>query len=371
MKQRDLSNAIIRNLPIGFSVVNRQGRIIEFNKKAREITKYTKKEALKNKHLDLLHESSDTAQCPLIHETLNKGTRVVAFETIFKGKDGNNIDVTITSFPILDASGKIVGAAQLFRDVTRARQRAREYKNFLSMYIHDMKNYIITSRGFLGRLKSGKTGTLTNKQKECAGIINSSLESLEHLVFDFLDFSSFETKTYKLSLSSFDIIKLLGKIIHNLSIQAEKKRVRIVPELPNKEVKIEADAMMMERLLNNLLNNAIKYSHENQDIFVRCLEKDKNVAVDFIDTGSVIKDGHLPYLFDAFYRVSQDIKGTGLGLAIAKRIVELHGGKIFAMTTPEKRTVFTFVIPRKPRNSKTLPKKKRQERTTEGGEGNG
>ena len=168
-----------------------------------------------------------------------------------------------------------------------------------------------------------------------------------------------------------DMVKLFDKIIQNLSIQAEKKQVRIVPELPGKEVKIEADAMMMERLLNNLLNNAIKYSHENQDIFIRCLEKGKNVTVEFINTGSVIEENHLFYLFDAFYRVNQDMKGTGLGLAMAKRIVELHGGKIFARTTPEKRTVFTFIIPRKPRSSKTLPKNKKQGRTTEGCEGNG
>ncbi len=119
-----------------------------------------------------------------------------------------------------------------------------------------------------------------------------------------------------------------------------------MPQWSGQEIKVETDAMMIERLLNNLLSNVIKYP-ENKESFIGRIGRVRKVAVEIIDNGPVIEESHLPYLFDAFYRAKNEIEGSGLGLAIAKRIVQLHKGRISARTTTDKSTVFVFTIPRK------------------------
>ncbi len=256
---------------------------------------------------------------------------------------GRQYTFAVTPFPMFDTKGKILDVSEFLHDATRVRQGKTDYKNFVSMYIHDLKNYKILSRGFLGRLKSEKVGSMAEKQMKYAYFINSDLESPEKLVLDFLDFSRFDITAYYPSLSAFDIIKLLEKISQSVSVQTEKKKIPIVSKWPNQKINVEADQMLFERLVNNLLNNAIKYSHENDNVIVRCKERVRKETLDIINTGPVIKKNHLSCLFDAFHQAKGG-EGSGLGLAIAKRIADLHGGKISSGTTSRRHEIFTFTI---------------------------
>lgn len=124
-----------------------------------------------------------------------------------------------------------------------------------------------------------------------------------------------------------------------------------MPQWSGQEIKVETDAMMIERLLNNLLSNVIKYP-ENKESFIGRIGRVRKVAVEIIDNGPAIEENHLPCLFDAFYRASNEIEGSGLGLATAKRVAQLHKGKIAARPAADRSTVFVFTIPRKQRRGK-------------------
>jgi len=104
---------------------------------------------------------------------------------------------------------------------------------------------------------------------------------------------------------------------------------------------------MINRVIRNLLDNAIKHTESGGTVTVRVTEKDSEVLVSVEDTGTGIPKDHLPYLFDAFYRVERGSKGSGLGLAIAKTIVELHGGKMWAQSTIREGSTFWFTLLKK------------------------
>jgi len=109
---------------------------------------------------------------------------------------------------------------------------------------------------------------------------------------------------------------------------------------------INADEAMVNRVIANLIGNAIKYTNSDGEINVRLLNRDSDILVQVRDTGIGIPSDKLPFLFDAFYRVDNNQKGSGLGLSIAKTIVEAHGGKIWVESIIGKGSTFSFTLPK-------------------------
>jgi two-component system sensor histidine kinase ResE len=102
---------------------------------------------------------------------------------------------------------------------------------------------------------------------------------------------------------------------------------------------------MMDRVIANLLDNATAYTDAGGTIGVTLSGRDGALVVSIMDTGRGIPEDKLPYIFDAFYRISRDSKGSGLGLFIVKTIIEAHGGRIEAVSTPGKGSTFSFTLP--------------------------
>jgi signal transduction histidine kinase len=107
-----------------------------------------------------------------------------------------------------------------------------------------------------------------------------------------------------------------------------------------------ADPFMIDRVVANLIDNAITHSEEGATICVRLSEQDNNMVVTIVDSGRGIPESQLPYIFDAFYRINPKTKGSGLGLFIAKTLVEAHGGKIGVECVNGKGCTFTFTLPK-------------------------
>jgi PAS domain S-box-containing protein len=342
--KQQIYNSIMESLPVGFSMVDREGRIVDFNPAAEKLTGYLKKEVLGKSHLEVLHGTSDVNVCPLFKRTLRQRKKSVSTETTMMRKDGERITTAVTSFPLYEG-GKFIGGVELFRDISEQKRRERERKNFLSMFVHDMKNPVMTSKGFLDRMASKRAGPLTKKQLEYVEIIHDGLDRLETLVKDFLEFSRLEAKAYRPSLKKLDLREAIRKNIRALKVESEEKGVRIVARCKGSIPGVRADETMINRVLSNLLSNAVQYTVAGSTIAVRCSETDGSVLVEVVNPGPGIPEEQLPYIFDAFHRVSRDAKGSGLGLAISKKIIELHNGRIRAGTTPEGETVLSFILP--------------------------
>ena len=123
-------------------------------------------------------------------------------------------------------------------------------------------------------------------------------------------------------------------------------------QLPKKGLPvIKADSSMVDRIVTNLLHNAIKYTSPGGTVILRAFAREDDLLLEVSDTGSGIAAGDLPFIFDAFYKVRQGpkekrSKGTGLGLHISKKMVEAHGGNITADSTYGEGTTFRFTLPK-------------------------
>jgi two-component system phosphate regulon sensor histidine kinase PhoR len=339
---------IVKNsLPIGFTLVDNEGVIVDFNPKAEIITGYLKSEVLGQSHLEILHGTTDREACPLFRFALDRKQQTAAAETNIKQKSGEIITIVASIAPIFDEDQNFIGGIELFRDITEIKKLARERKNILPMFAHDMKNPIITVRGFLSRLLQGKAGQLAEPQLNYLHIMKDELTKVEELISDFLEFSRFEATEYKPLKSAFNIEEAIDHQIEKIRPETDKKDISISFEYPENFISvISVDGKMIERVITNLLDNAVKYSPLNSSITVKLADWNLEVLVQIIDTGIGISAEHLLYVFDAFYRVSRDSEGSGLGLSIAKAIIEAHGGKIWVKSTPGEGSTFSFTLPK-------------------------
>ncbi len=300
MDKEQVYDTLIKNLPIGFSIIDKDGVIIDFNHAAEKITGYLKKEVIGKSHFDTFHGSSDKNSCPLLANVLLGGKESIAAETVIRRKDGEPIDISVTTAPLFDTNGSFVGGIEFFRDITEAKRLEMDRKN-MSMQLSD-----------------------------------------------FLEFSRFETRKYQPVLGSFNIETEVNKNIEAVKVEADMKGIHLFFEFPEEMAPLlNADERMINRVIRNLLVNAIKYTDAGGTITVTLAEQSRDVLFEITDTGVGITADHLPHIFDAFYRVSKSSGDSGLGLSIAKTIVKAHGGKIWAASTPGKGSTFSFTLPKK------------------------
>jgi two-component system phosphate regulon sensor histidine kinase PhoR len=348
MENKEIYDAVIQNLPVGFSIIDNNGIIVDFNPAAAQITGYSRDEVIGKPHFEILHGASVRSSCPVLNRALSRKERAIAAEATISKKNGEHVTLSVTTFPLVDDNGDLSGAVELFRDVSDAKRRERERKNILSMFAHDMKNPITTSGGFLSRLLSDKAGALTETQRNHLEIIRDELYKVSDLLADFLEFSRIEAKAYIPVLRPFNVEKCLHRNIEAAKIEADKKGLTIVFEVDEDiPISILADPPMMDRVIANLLDNAMAYTDTGGTIRVRLFDRDGEILVSITDTGRGIPEDKLPYIFDAFFRINRDSKGSGLGLFIVKTIMEAHGGRIWVESISGKGSTFSIMLPKR------------------------
>ena len=348
MDRETIHDIIINNLPHGFSLVDKDGVIVEFNRAAETITGYSKGDVIGRSHMEIFHGTSDSSKCPLMQFAFNKKKSIDSLESTLKRKTGETIMLSVAIFPIYDTDGSFMGGVELFMDISARKKREREHKNLLSMFAHDMKNPVVIARGFLARLLSQKAGMVNDTQREYFETIDVELKRLHELISDFLQFSRFEAKEYVPVLSPFNLGETLTEHIENIRVEADRKNIKVSLDIPpGLPTELPADGSMVCRVIANLLDNAIKYTDQGGTVTISLADKDDHIIVSIRDTGVGIASEHLPYIFDAFYRVGNDSKGSGLGLFISKTIVEAHGGDIWVESMPSKGSTFSFALPKR------------------------
>ena len=225
-------------------------------------------------------------------------------------------------------------------------QKEEEKKDIISMLAHDMKNPAMVAKGFTARLLKGKSGPLTEKQEGHVKLINSELERIERLLLDFLEMARHESKQFALNCRPVDVCANIKKHVKAASLEAQKKEIQIHLDLPDDPVPFaNGDEGQLDRVVRNLLTNAINYTDNGGAITIRLSVKNKFLLVQVQDTGRGIPKEHIKHIFTPFHRVENSTRGTGLGLPIVKSLVKAHGGKIWVESAPGKGSTFSFTIP--------------------------
>lgn len=342
MTRQKIYETIVKNLPIGFTTVDEDGITIDFNEAAEMITGYKKEEVIGKPHNLIFHPKTGVEACPLFKHALISKESIIAQEKKFIKKTGDVITLLVSVAPLFDSEGKFIGGVEIFRDVTDVKRLEREKKNILAMFAHDIKNSITSSIGFATRILAGKASNPT----EDLMVIIDELKTVEYLISEFLEFSKLESKEITPQLKEFDLYKLITKQIDTITVEAKKKDLTIsfiTDEIP--PVMIMADETMIKRAIANLLDNAVKYNNVGGKIIVKLKKNKKEVLIQIEDTGIGIPEDKLPFIFDAFSRLTPSTKGSGLGLSIAKQIIELHGGRIWVKSTYREGSTFSCTIP--------------------------
>lgn len=346
MEEERLYHLIADTLPVGFLRVDDKGRIIDFNSAAEMITGYSRAEVVGRSRAEVLHCSAEKEECPVVKYAFHRREHSIAKENFIKKKSGDCIPLSVTVAPFYDASGIFQGAVELFTDISERARWAREKKNLLSMFAHDMKNPLITAGGFVRRLLAGKSGPLTGRQQEYMSLVLKELNRVEDLVSDFLEFARFEAAECRPVPEELDIICILHTQVERARLKAEDKGITLTFEYSGDgDMLITADARLLGRVVDNLLDNAIRYTSPEGTVSVSVCQGEETILVRVGDSGAGITEDHIPHLFDAFYRVNREITGSGLGLSIAKTIVEAHGGKIWVESVYGQGSIFSFSLP--------------------------
>ena len=234
-------------------------------------------------------------------------------------------------------------------------QKLDEMKSeFLANISHELRTPLTSIREGSQLLLDGIPGTLTKDQRETLTIISESSQRLNHLIGNLLDLSRMEADMVSYNYSPTDLNRLAIRSVEKVKFLAERKNIHMTLDLAQDKVRVqELDGARMEQVLENLLSNAIKFSSEGSAIVIRSRPDSSGNGIHFSvsDTGPGIPKEDLPHIFERFYQgKTQEGRvyvGSGIGLALAKRVVEAHGGKIWAESILGTGTALHFTIPKR------------------------
>ena len=225
-----------------------------------------------------------------------------------------------------------------------------EQKNrLLGMAAHDLRNplgVIMSYARFLNRMAGAK---LDEKERQFVAQIEKSSQFMLRLLEDLLDVSQIESGKLILAKAPTDLVALMRNNIELNRVLAGAKNIVIELDLPDALAPVDIDATKIEQVLNNLVSNALMYSHPGTTVRVALAAGTDDVTVSVRDQGQGIPEAELGKLFQAFSKITVKSTGgeksTGLGLAITRRIVEGHGGRIVVASRVGEGSTFSFSLP--------------------------
>ncbi len=234
-------------------------------------------------------------------------------------------------------------------EINKERKIIQMKSEFVSQVSHDLRTPLTVIKGYIDNLRDGIIGDLTEKQKEYLSRISKNTDRLSRLINDLLDTSRIESGRIKLKLVPLSLYNLITNVIEDLRPVAAAKNLEIIVNRPGGEGWVKGDQEKLEQVITNLLENAIKFTHQGGHVTITLQKDQRSFNVSIRDTGIGIPPEEQTRIFDRFYRIEQDspaeAKGTGLGLFIAKTLVELHGGQICVTSEVGKGSEFSFTLP--------------------------
>ncbi len=238
---------------------------------------------------------------------------------------------------------------RISEQIEALKETDRFRREWIANISHDLRTPLASLQGYLETLLL-KEGTLSAaEQKQYLETALQHSDRLGKLVLQLFELAKLDAREVQLNWERFSIAELTQDIVQKFQRTAQNKTIRL--ETTNRETLpfVRADIGMIERVLENLIENGLRHTPEGGRITVTLLPNEEKVGIEVKDTGCGIPAEALPFIFDRFYRVDKNRSnrsgGAGLGLAIAKRILELHGSSIQVISTLQSGTAFTFHLP--------------------------
>ena len=337
--ERNRSAAILGSMVEGVAVVGGDERILYCNQAFEQI-------------LELPQGSS---QGKKLVEGLRQADLVTAGRQVLPGGDEVTGEVevgtvrrrsfSVTAAPVRAAEAS--SAVLVLHDITELRRLERVRRDFVANVSHEFKTPLTAIQGFAETLLGGALDDKANR-KRFVEIIREHARRLARLTDDLLKLSRIEAGRLDLESRPVSVAGLVNGCVETARLKAESRGLRIVVELPEGLPPVRGDAVQLDEVLQNLIDNALQYTPSGGRIDVTAYSNGHEVIFTVADTGIGIPESDLERIFERFYRVdaarSREAGGTGLGLSIARHIVDAHGGRIWVESAVGQGSRFRFSI---------------------------
>ena len=347
---------LVNTTPVGVLVVDaRTGDPVSLNREARRIVNDL---CAPGGSAELLLEvltfrRADGREISLeefpLAQALSTGETVRAEEIVLQAPDGRSVTTLINATSIRSEEGEVESVVVTMQDMTPMEELERLRAEFLGMVSHELRTPLAAIKGSAATLTEAASDLDPAEMLQFFRIIGEQADYMRDLIGDLLDVARIETGELSVDPAPADVATLVDEARSRFQSGGGRNNLHIdlSPELPL----VMADGRRIIQVLNNLLTNAARHSHEASAIGVSAVREGYHVAVSVTDEGRGIAAERLPHLFRKFSRIDgedrrRDIAGSGLGLAICKGIVEAHGGRIWAESDgPGLGARFTFTVP--------------------------
>ncbi|MFS9258455.1 cell wall metabolism sensor histidine kinase VicK [Streptococcus infantis] len=336
-------HSILSYMTDGVLATNRRGQITMINDMAKRQLGIESDDALNQNILELLKIEEEYE----LRDLITQSPELMIYS---QNLNGEYISLRVRFALIRRESGFISGLVAVLHDTTEQEKEERERRLFVSNVSHELRTPLTSVKSYLEALDEG---ALT--EPFAPDFIKVSLNEtnrMMRMVTDLLHLSRIDNESSHLDVELINFTAFITFILNRfdkMRSQDEEKKYELVRDYPINSVWIEIDTDKMTQVIDNILNNAIKYSPDGGKITVSMKTTDDQMILSISDQGLGIPKQDLPKIFDRFYRVdrarSRAQGGTGLGLAIAKEIIKQHKGFIWAKSEYGKGSTFTIVLP--------------------------
>ncbi len=345
IQEKNRLSSVLSYMSDGVIATNRLGQITMINSTAQRLLNLDRETATQMSILDILDGENPYTYSELLSKTP---------EIHLSRRDANDEFVTLrVNFALIrKESGFISGLVAVLHDATEQEKEERERRLFVSNVSHELRTPLTSVKSYLEALDDGALN-----EEIAPNFIKVSLDEtnrMMRMISDLLALSRIDNKSTQLNVEMINFTAFMTYILNRFGqIKSQEtnpgKSYEIIRDYPVNSIWVEIDTDKMTQVIDNILNNAIKYSPDGGKITVSMKTTDTQLIVSISDQGLGIPKKDLPLIFDRFYRVdkarSRAQGGTGLGLSIAKEIVKQHNGFIWAKSEYGKGSTFTIVLP--------------------------
>lgn len=348
VSERDRIRSLLKNLTAGLILVDNQGKIVFSNPQAENFLDFKPNEVL-----GLAIYSKEIEKIPHLKLLFDKSKEIDSSKESYFNieiKNATNYYLRVSPVLIEDQHHHYVGVMYVLEDLSREKLLSDIKSEFISLAAHQLRTPLSAIKWLLRMLLTGDLGPLSEEQKEYIKKGYDTNERLIELVRDLLDVSRIEEGKFGYNFKKVDLKEITEKVVPSYIFKAQEKDIHFTFNEPTASLpEVLADEEKISIVLQNLLDNAFKYTPRSGNVILTLAPKEKEVEISVSDDGIGIPDEEKTKIFSKFFRgynvLRSDIEGTGLGLFIVKNIVEKHGGKVWFESQLGRGTTFYFTIP--------------------------
>jgi len=333
--------AVLDSIDDGLLIIDRQGRLEHLNPVAQRQLGWSDSR--------LGNTLAEALQRPELEQQLRQ---VLRGGSLDRPPDDLNIDVdeetrllTYSLTPVSHPQGPILGAVMVLHDVTEQRAFERVRSEFVLRASHELRTPVTGMHMAFGLLRERVKFPPEAREYDLLETIGEEMQRLTQLINDLLNFSRYQSGLQKLDLAPCAIDELRERAQLRFTEQAAHKQIELIKELELPLPRIQADIAQLDRVLDNLLHNAVRHTPSGGRIRLHARRHAERVIISVEDNGEGIAYGQQGRIFEPFVQVGRKKGGAGLGLALCKEIVQLHGGRMGVFSRPGQGTQFYMALP--------------------------